>query len=72
MEPPGTIFRITRDKQRHIVTELEKVEIHLTQEAMGRVSQKTQASMGTLVKALELDIKFDINAEQNQCTNITL
>jgi len=68
-EPPGTIFRITKDKHRYIVNDpgdLKGVALAHCQEAMGTTSYKTLASMGSSVKLLGLDIKVDVSAQQNQ------
>jgi hypothetical protein len=65
-EPPGTIFRLTRAKQRFIVNIPKGVSIHSTQEVNARINQSVQASMGMFAKFLGLSINVDLKAEQAQ------
>ena len=66
LEPPGTVFRIDRDKKRYIVDYL-KVKPQKGEEAFGRVQTSIQAKTSILASFLGLtNLSLSARAEKNE------
>lgn len=65
-DPPGTIFRITPQKQMFHVGETKNVPIYPSIDAQGKKTEKIEASTDMLVKILGLNLNAGSTASQNE------
>jgi hypothetical protein len=65
-DPPGTIFRITPQKQRIYVGVTKNVPIHQSEEIQGRITQKIEAKTDMLARILSLNIQSNLASSQNE------
>jgi hypothetical protein len=65
-DPPGTIFRITPEKQRFEVGEAKGVPIHTCIEASGKKTEKTEINTSMLVRILGLNLVAGLEGNQKE------
>ncbi len=65
-DTPGTIFRITSQKQKFTVGITKNTLIHSYPEAQGKMTQKIEANTDMLAKVLGINLEAGIVASQNE------